>query len=306
MKPRSLEPGPLKSPVMPFALFLGVLAATHLPGGRAMAEELCAPEFLQCEVVKGHVQITVIPDLGCTCENFVVMRDDRVEIPVLRPPTFFKDPEPCEGHHTYAAACRSKEGTSEAVSCTVSCPCKIEGLTCTPEPPGRIRARWDATPQGCCEKILVFLECDGVGKSSVTLPGSQTEVIIDGCASPFGIEKVCVTCIAPDDTLSEATCSYLPGVPGTPVFLRGDANADGAVDISDAIAILGFLFLGTPNSLPCKVAADTNDSEGVDLSDSVFLLNYLFLGTAALVQPFPDCGIDPTPDALGCDSYTCG
>lgn len=77
-----------------------------------MGEELCAPAGLQCRVVNGHVQITVIPDPRCPCENFVVMRDNRVGIPLLRPPAFFQDPEPCEGRHTYVAACRSKEGTS--------------------------------------------------------------------------------------------------------------------------------------------------------------------------------------------------
>ena len=34
-------------------------------------------------------------------------------------------------------------------------------------------------------------------------------------------------------------------------FLRGDGNTDGTVDISDAIAVLGFLFTGGA-AAPCR------------------------------------------------------
>jgi len=233
------------------------------------------------------------------------MRDNRYDIPLVRSPATFEDPRVCDGTHTYGAVCVSKDGVSDPVSCTIACPCKIGGLTAVPEAPSRIRVHWNSPSAGCCEHILVALTCDGVGTSSVSLPGSQTEIVIDGCAAPFDLQKVCVSCITADDLMSEATCAYLPRVPGTPVFVRGDANADETVDISDAMTILGYLFLGVPENLSCKETADTNDSEGVDVSDSVYLLNYLFLGGPP-ISPFPECGIDPTPDLLGCNSYPCG
>lgn len=84
-----------------------------------------------------------------------------------------------------------------------------------------------------------------------------------------------------------------------PAFRRGDTNADGTTDLSDAIATLGFLFLGTA-APGCLDAADVNDSGGVDLSDAVFTLSFLFLGGPSPAAPFGECDTDPTADALDC------
>ena len=84
------------------------------------------------------------------------------------------------------------------------------------------------------------------------------------------------------------------------VFLRGDPNADGAADISDALTILGLLFRGEPLSIECDKAADVVDDGTVDLTDAVRLLDFLFRGGLPLPAPFPACGEDPTPDELPC------
>jgi hypothetical protein len=63
-------------------------------------------------------------------------------------------------------------------------------------------------------------------------------------------------------------------------FLKGDANLDDALDISDPMAILSSLFLGG-SELPCPDVADTNDDGRIDLSDSVAILSYLFRGIDA-------------------------
>jgi hypothetical protein len=65
------------------------------------------------------------------------------------------------------------------------------------------------------------------------------------------------------------------------VFLRGDANGTGVVDISDAVFILNFLFLGGP-APGCEPGADTNTSGDLDISDAVNLLTALFLGGATV------------------------
>ena len=81
-------------------------------------------------------------------------------------------------------------------------------------------------------------------------------------------------------------------------FVRGDSNADGAVNISDPVSTLGFLFLGNPSALQCKDAADSNDDAKLNISDAVHTLGFLFLGTPAPPAPFgsspTDCGVDPT------------
>lgn len=82
------------------------------------------------------------------------------------------------------------------------------------------------------------------------------------------------------------------GAAGSTRFIRGDFDADGALSITDAIALLNFLFLGTPNSI-CSQAGDANRDGSVDITDGINLLGFLFLGREAPPAPFPDCGIDP-------------
>jgi hypothetical protein len=92
-----------------------------------------------------------------------------------------------------------------------------------------------------------------------------------------------------------------------PPFLRGDVNADGAMDVSDPISILGFLFLHEPEDLTCRKGADTDDSGVLDITDGVLLLNHLFLGAGDPPPPHRACGDDPTPDLLGCEAFgPCG
>ena len=89
----------------------------------------------------------------------------------------------------------------------------------------------------------------------------------------------------------------------SPRFFRGDGNADGNVDLSDAVYGLGFLFLGAEDP-QCMDAMDTNDSGRVDISDAVSLLNFLFLGDQVPSAPGPSaCGIDPTDDDVTCESF---
>jgi hypothetical protein len=81
-------------------------------------------------------------------------------------------------------------------------------------------------------------------------------------------------------------------------FIRGDADGSGALDISDAIASLEYLFLD--GTLACLEAADANDDGAVDISDPVRLVLFLFGGGPAIPPPYPALGVDSTPDSLGC------
>jgi hypothetical protein len=86
-------------------------------------------------------------------------------------------------------------------------------------------------------------------------------------------------------------------------FVRGDSNADGALDVSDAVATLGVLFLGAKAPW-CMDAGDATDDGYFDISDAVTTLNFLFLGGPALPEPRAGtCGVDPSDDGLGCESY---
>jgi len=103
---------------------------------------------------------------------------------------------------------------------------------------------------------------------------------------------------------SEPITVELPPTPplGTR-FVRADSNADGELDISDAVHALNYLFVGGP-APSCEASADSNGDQGVDISDPVYLLGYLFLGGSAPKSPFPDCEIDPELDGLGCESFS--
>jgi len=86
-----------------------------------------------------------------------------------------------------------------------------------------------------------------------------------------------------------------------PHFRRGDTDSNQQMQITDAIALLGFLFLGSAEPR-CQDAADADDNGQVQITDAIRILGYLFLGGGPPAAPFPECGEDPTPDALPCSS----
>ncbi len=93
----------------------------------------------------------------------------------------------------------------------------------------------------------------------------------------------------------------LQDAPPHRAFIRGDANADGELDVCDAVKILLICFAGHPS--PCLDAADEDDSGAVDITDAIHNLSYLFKGGSPPPFPFPDCGADTSEDALGCEVY---
>ena len=94
-------------------------------------------------------------------------------------------------------------------------------------------------------------------------------------------------------------------------FLRAQVNEDNKVDLSDAVALLLYLFRGG-SSPSCQQAADTNDDNKLDISDAVYLLSYLFTGGPKPPDPFitgtadSGCTFDPTLGGnLGCEVSSC-
>ncbi|MBI4584067.1 MAG: lamin tail domain-containing protein [Planctomycetes bacterium] len=121
----------------------------------------------------------------------------------------------------------------------------------------------------------------------IALDGSLARCPDGSRASPWVIhDKAAVSAKGPNQCQSSQ-----------PLFKRGDANQDGAADLSDGIKILNFLFLGEAD-FPCQDAGDVDDSGQVDISDPIGLLTYLFLGQGPPpALPGKDaCGPDPTPD----------
>jgi hypothetical protein len=82
------------------------------------------------------------------------------------------------------------------------------------------------------------------------------------------------------------------------VFVRGEVNGDGRVDISDGVKVVLHLFRGV--AIDCQDAADANDDESLNVTDVVYLLDHMYRGGPAPAAPYPSRGPDPAGAALGC------
>jgi hypothetical protein len=83
-----------------------------------------------------------------------------------------------------------------------------------------------------------------------------------------------------------------------PQFRRSDCDGNGAVQITDAIFGLNWLFMGG-TAPTCKDACDADDNGKTDITDMVTTLLYLFLSGPIAPAPGPlACGPDPSSDAL--------
>lgn len=171
----------------------------------------------------------------------------------------------------------------------------------------------DRTPPQITCPAAVSVECDELAGAAVDFVAAAT----DSCdASPtvstepasgslFPVGTTTVTVTAVDSTGNTSSCTFDVTVTCGAQFVRGDANGDGGIDISDPTYTLRNLFMGGPGST-CADAADANDDGSVTLADVIYSLNYSFRGDSAPPTPFPDCGLDGTADELGCLTATAG
>jgi hypothetical protein len=85
-------------------------------------------------------------------------------------------------------------------------------------------------------------------------------------------------------------------------FENGDANGDFALDISDGIHLLSYLYAGGASPVPYACGdlsssfdnGDANGDGGIDLSDAIYLLSHLYLGGPRPVEIA--CGVE---DGMG-------
>jgi hypothetical protein len=87
-------------------------------------------------------------------------------------------------------------------------------------------------------------------------------------------------------------------------FRRGDVNADGRLDISDAIVAVQNIFFRRLVFVDCDNALDANDDGALTVADPTWLLAWLFATGPALPSPFRECGIDDDRE-LGCAESNC-
>jgi hypothetical protein len=91
--------------------------------------------------------------------------------------------------------------------------------------------------------------------------------------------------------------------PGVVLYRRGDPNSDGAMNVTDALVILRYLFqgLGEP---ACLASADVDGDGSVKDTDAIYLLRYLFQGSTDVI-PSPGPGeCAPVPEGT-CATPNC-
>lgn len=67
-------------------------------------------------------------------------------------------------------------------------------------------------------------------------------------------------------------------------FIRGDANGDGSVSVTDAVYLAQYLFAKGPLPQPTVDSGDANCSGRVNMIDAIYLINYTLRG-----GPEPRC-----------------
>ena len=149
-------------------------------------------------------------------------------------------------------------------------------------------------PQIICPLDIV-VPCDDPEGAVVDFAASATDACetqlqfsyapVSGSVFPVG--DSIVTCAARDSSGNSTTCTFTVTVECGGGQIPGDCNQDGAFDISDPVCVLGFLFLGRPEALPCGDGRGDDPSnrelyawggDTLDLSSAVRGLRFLFFG----------------------------
>ncbi len=95
--------------------------------------------------------------------------------------------------------------------------------------------------------------------------------------------------------LNDAAYYFSPPMPidVAPDYIVGDANFDGSINVSDAVAIINYVFVGGDPPVPEEAAGDANCDGTVNVSDAVMIINYVFVGGNVPGDPDgngePDC-----------------
>ncbi|MBO4803738.1 MAG: dockerin type I repeat-containing protein [Muribaculaceae bacterium] len=109
--------------------------------------------------------------------------------------------------------------------------------------------------------------------------GTTVTYSVEGLKLTYDNTNVTITNAEGTNTiaLAEVQDMYFSNDPGSSVLL-GDVNNDGAIDISDATALINYLLSGDATGLNLE-NANCDQAGGVDISDATALINYLLNGS---------------------------
>lgn len=140
------------------------------------------------------------------------------------------------------------------------------------------------------ELAIVTYECLAGGESALAICGGLGDPTIDVVFVSTALE-------------SRRPLTVDGSIDVAPLFIRGDCNDDGIMDVADAVFALAALFVAGSTQPACLEACDVQDAGYFDIPGAIVTLTYLFLaGSPGPPAPFPECGPDPTT-TIGCDRY---
>ncbi len=167
----------------------------------------------------------------------------------------------------------------------------------------------------------VIVEKDGVAEAPVSIGALGGSIVRSEADDPGPCSiavRVAVDVPAPGEGETASRVSYAlrvtdtrggavtsePSVfdvcTGEGEFIRGDANRDGHINVTDLVWI-NFVIFGIFPPTSCMDALDANDDGAVDQADFLHLADFIFRRGPRVPDPYPLPGIDPTPDDLECD-----
>jgi hypothetical protein len=150
---------------------------------------------------------------------------------------------------------------------------------------------------------LLEPDCDGNGRLDACDPDGDGDGVNDTCdLCPGEDDREDLNGDGLPDCLGNSLQKLVEGDSVRP-FMRGDSDANGELNISDAVLTLHLLFLDPSTPVECLRSMDSNDDGEINLTDPVRGLAFLFLGGVDIPAPYPDCGVDLEIDSLSCESY---
>jgi len=245
---------------------------------------------LDCIVAGGVVELSWREPVSAV-DSLQVERNGEVLVQLDGTATAYTDENPSLGENSYRVIAVSGGELGAAAGCSVFIP--LPG-------PSDLRCTFDGSVVQLNWTVPLTYAYQNVFRNEeflARLPGDADSYVDEG---PFEGESTFTYRIVGVRTGVEsesATCEVEVGV-GAEDFIRGDANSDGRLVLSDAVAILRYLFSG--GSLICQDAADFDDNGRIQLADVIGLLGWLFGDGDPPPPPVGEPGPDPTPDNLSC------
>ncbi|MCI0635862.1 MAG: dockerin type I domain-containing protein, partial [Actinobacteria bacterium] len=223
---------------------------------------------------------------------------------------FYKPPVPLELGRMYLWRVTSRSGGQEADSgapwsfevredsCPQGAPTPSSPAAGSNVPPGGVVLEW--TPAAGAPIYAVFVWPSEEARPSVPVaPGViGTTLLLEPLEVGREYSWQVVAVHGPECVSESSVRTFRTGV----AFVRSDANADGAINITDPQFLLLYLFTDGP-APPCVATADANGDGEINITDVLFSLRYLFDAGSEPPAPFPGCGVSSEVGQFPCEAF---